>query len=64
MNLGELIFFIIITIGVFLNFIGYFTQSVLRKRKKVILIKIPLYAFILYNVCYVFFILFGLIKIL
>jgi hypothetical protein len=64
MNLGKLIFFIIITIGLILNFIIYFSQLILRKRKKVVLFKISLHTFVLYNVCYVFIILFGLIKIL
>jgi len=62
-NVRAFILFIILTIGFILNLIGFISQSLKLKKKKPVLVKIPLYFFILYNVLYVFYILFGIIKI-
>jgi len=64
MDTRTLILFVILTVGFALNLIFFILQLQNRKRKRNVLVKIPLTAFILYNVCYVYYILFGIIKIL
>jgi len=64
MDTGTLILFVILTVGFALNLIFYFLQLRNLKRKRNVLVKIPLTAFIVYNICYILYILLGIIKIL
>ena len=62
MSVGELVFFIIISIGLVLNLTVFITQRAKRKRKQPISFELPTRYFVLYNVGFVFFVLLDILR--
>ncbi len=62
MGIGELIFFIIVTIGLVLNFAVFVTQRAKKKRNQPILFEVSTRYFVIYIIGYVIFALFAIFK--